>query len=523
MGLGKTVTERTSADKPTDCSVGGEAQVVRVPFGYCVADGRMYASREVPSGKRCGCICPSCKDELIARHEANGYKTPHFSHASGTDCAAGLETAVHLAAKQLIEQEKQLFLPKIEASLEKVNALGQVHRRKRTLVEEGLTALESVCPEVPLGLIRPDLLATVIGQPEICIEIAVTHFVDNLKLARVRETKRALVEIDLSGYRAFSWDSLRKALFTGGAPRIWRYHPDVESVTASWEAELIPILAAIQKEADATNARRQAIEEVLAAEAESEVEKRESELRVRRAAEKAAQALKDKTKRAEQRASRARARRFRGRTEAEKRAILCQAYGRDRLPTILAARVTGGGSFGVQEALVWQAALFGGLVEGAVEKGISELNKDKALDWLKERFSVTPEFADAEKIAVWYYLLSLEKRGAVARGRGGNFGLRVRSLVALETLQAFRRGKVTTQKGLGWAAQEAWPSSEVASAIALAHSGSGHLYGDWQLVSTIQPIARISSVAEILCYYAGQRDATPFLEYWISAGFVVLT
>lgn len=86
-----------------------ESQAVRVPFGYCVADGRMYAPREVPLGKRCGCICPACKDELIARHEINGHKTPHFSHDSGADCANGLETAVHLAAKQLIEQEKLLF------------------------------------------------------------------------------------------------------------------------------------------------------------------------------------------------------------------------------------------------------------------------------------------------------------------------------------------------------------------------------------------------------------------------------
>jgi hypothetical protein len=481
----------------------------------------MYAPREVPLGKRCGCICPACKDALIARHEANGHKTPHFSHDSGADCAKGLETAVHLAAKQLIEQEMLLFLPKVEVGLEKANALGEIHRRKRVLVEEGLKSLDSVLLEVSLGPIRPDLMAVPVGQSKICVEIAVTHFVDSDKLARVREAGMALVEIDLSAHRRFTWDSLREALLTGGAPREWRYHPEIDAMTASWEEELRPILAAIQKEADAAKARQQETEKSWAAEVEREAKERENQLRARRDADKAARALKAKAKRAEQQESRARARRFRARNEAEKRAILCQAYGRDRLPSVLAARVGGGGSFGVQDALVWQAALFGGLIDGAMAKGVTELNKDKALTWLKERFAVKPEFADAEKIATWYYLVELAKRGAVVREQEGNFRLMVPTLAALETLQAFRRGTVSLQKGLRWANPEAWPNGEVAAKIALAHAGTSHLYGTWQLVSSILLAVRAKPITDILSYYAGSDDSTLLLEYWISAGFVV--
>lgn len=483
----------------------------------------MYAPREVPLGKRCGCICPACEDELIARHETNGHKTPHFSHDSGADCAKGLETAVHLAAKQLIEQEKLLFLPKVEATLEKANGFGEIHRRKRVLVEGGLKAMDSVRIEVQLGPIRPDLIAVPVGQSEICVEIAVTHFVDSDKLARVRETGMALVEIDLSAHRRFTWDSLREALLTGSAPREWRYHPEIDAITTSWEEELKPILAAIQKEADTAKARQQEAEREWGAVEQREAEAREHELRARLAADKAAQALAENAKRVEQQDSRARARRFQSRTEAEKRAILCQAYGRDRLPSILAVRVSGGSSFGVQDAVVWQAALFGGLIDGAVRKGVSELNKDKAVAWLKERFKVKPEFADAEKIAIWYYLVELANRGAVVRAREGNFRLKVASLAALEALQAFRRGRVTPQNGLSWATQEAWPNSEVATKIALAHASTSHLNGDWLLVSSILPAVRAKPIADILSYYAGSSDSTPLLEYWISAGFIVLT
>lgn len=481
----------------------------------------MYAPREVPLGKRCGCICPACEDELIARHETNGHKTPHFSHDSGADCAKGLETAVHLAAKQLIEQEKLLFLPKVEATLEKANTFGEIHRRNRVLVEAGRKTMDSVRIEVQLGPIRPDLMAVPAGQPEICVEIAVTHFVDSAKLARVRKTGVALVEIDLSSHRRFTWDSLREALLTGSAPREWRYHPEIEATIASWEEELKPILAAIQKEADAAKARQLEAEMAWAAEEEREAEERERQLRARWAADKAAQALKEKARRAEQQEARARAKRFQSKSEAEKRALLCQTYGRDRLPSVLAARITGGGSFGVQDSLVWQATLFKGLIDGAVAKGVSELNKDKAVAWLKERFKVTPEFADAEKIATWYYLVELANRGAVVRERDGNFRLKVPGLAALETLQALRRGTVSIQKGLRWATQDAWPNSELAAKVALAHSGSSHLYGDWQLVSTILPAVKTKPIGDVLRYYAGNNDSTALLEYWISAGFVV--
>jgi hypothetical protein len=506
------MTDASCLERPTKGTI-------RVPFGCSLADSKMYAPREVPAGKRCGCICPACKGKLRARHEIKGHKTPHFSHAPGADCAKGLETSVHLAAKQLIGLEKQLFLPKVEAKLDKVNALGQVHRRTRTLEVEGLKLLDSVLLEVPMGSIRPDLLVVPVGLPEVSVEIAVTHFVDTDKLARVLETKTALVEIDLSAYRLFTWDSLRQALFSAAAPREWLYHPAVEATTAAWEEELKPILAAIQKEAGVAKARQQEDEKAWAAEEQREDELRESQLRERRVTDKAAANLRANEKRAEQKESRARAKRFQARTEAEKRAILCQAYRRDRLPSALAARVSGGSSFGVQDHLVWQSALFGGLIDGAVAKGHSELGKADVVAWLGQRFSVKPDFVDAEKIAVWNYLQELAARGALVRGHGVNFRLKVATLAAFETLQAFRCGRVTSQRGLEWAAPDVWPSERVAETIALAHSGSSHLYGAWPLVASILPNVRAMPIADIVSHYA-DWGGPQLLEYWISAGFV---
>lgn len=496
-------------------------QGVRVPFGFSLTDERMYAPREVPPGKQCGCICPACNDELISRHELNGHKIPHFSHAAGADCAKGLETAVHLAAKQLIDQEKRLFLPKLEALLEKTNALGAVHRRNRTFFAAGLASLTNVRSEAHLGSFRPDVLATPVGLSEICVEIAVTHYVDDNKLTRVRQAGIPLMEIDLAGYRSFTWDSLREALLADRAPRKWLYHPEVEAAIASWEESLRPILAAIQKEADEAKERQREARKARAAEEASALAEQERQWQLQRTAKKEAQAEDTKKKRAAQQDARERAQRFKRLPEAEKVDRLCNVYQRDRLPSVLAARVTGGGSFGVKDALVWQAALFRGLIEGGAAKGISRANKDAAVVWLKERFTVAPEFADAEKKAVWYYLLELANRGAVVREREGNFRLMVAGLQALETLQAFRRGTVSVQKGLTWSALEAWPSSEVATTIALAHADTSELYGQWQQVSTLLPVVREKALSEVLARYAGNSGGTWLLEYWISAGFIV--
>lgn len=503
------------------CSPLTETKAIRVPFGLRIADGRMYAPREVPLGQLCGCICPACEGELISRHELNGRKIPHFSHAAGADCAKGLETAVHLAAKQLIDQEKRLFLPKVEALLEKTNALGAVHRRNRTFSAAGLASLTNVRSEAYLGSFRPDVLATPVGLSEICVEIAVTHYVDDNKLTRVRQAGIPLMEIDLAGYRSFTWDSLREALLTDRAPRKWLYHPEVEAAIASWEESLKPILAAIQKEADEAKARQREAEKAWLAEEERALEEQERQWQLQRTAEKAAQAVEAKKNRAAQQDARERAQRFKRLLEAEKIDRLCKVYQRDRLPSVLAARVTGGSSFGVKDALVWQAALFRGLIEGSATNGISKVNKDAAVVWLKERFTVEPEFADAEKKAVWYYLLELANRGALTRERDGNFRLMVAGFQALETLQAFRRGTVSVHKGLTWSALETWPSSEVATTIALAHANTSELYGQWQQVSTLLPVVREKSLAEVLARYAGSSGGTGLLEYWISAGFVV--
>lgn len=71
---------------------------------------------EVPRGKACGCICPSCKTPLIARHGAE--KQWHFAHASRSvynqtkkKCKYSFFVSVRLMARQIIHSSLSIKLP----------------------------------------------------------------------------------------------------------------------------------------------------------------------------------------------------------------------------------------------------------------------------------------------------------------------------------------------------------------------------------------------------------------------------
>ena len=79
----------------------------RIPFG--LKNGQMVAVAEVPRGLACGCVCPVCNRVLQAN---KGKKNAHyFSHNPSEDavvCESGLETAIHMMAKQILFGEEEI-------------------------------------------------------------------------------------------------------------------------------------------------------------------------------------------------------------------------------------------------------------------------------------------------------------------------------------------------------------------------------------------------------------------------------
>lgn len=75
-------------------------------------DGRMVYIDDVPRGASCGCVCPSCRENLIARH---GEEMTHgFAHASkerGANLTMCLKVIMFKLAEQIIATEKRICVP----------------------------------------------------------------------------------------------------------------------------------------------------------------------------------------------------------------------------------------------------------------------------------------------------------------------------------------------------------------------------------------------------------------------------
>lgn len=135
---------------------------------------------EAMRGLACNCTCFECGETVLARKgEINEH---HFAHASNKEsCAINPESVLHKYAKEIIQESMGLQLPAVPNSD----------------IEATWWTFDRIIPEFPLGLIRPDLVAYIEDEP-IFIEIAVTHFIDQLKLNVIKSMNVKTVEIDLS-------------------------------------------------------------------------------------------------------------------------------------------------------------------------------------------------------------------------------------------------------------------------------------------------------------------------------------
>lgn len=165
---------------------------MKLKLPFALKNGKLIEISDVKSGLHLDCFCPNpnCNSNLIAR---KGDKNiDHFAHYKNPDCKYGLETALHLAAKEILEIHKEIKIPKL---FKEVKDLGY-----QTLSEEKSIKINEVILENKINNIIPDVIA-VIGNKKLLIEIAVTHFIDTEKRLKIKKIGISTLEIDLSYYK----------------------------------------------------------------------------------------------------------------------------------------------------------------------------------------------------------------------------------------------------------------------------------------------------------------------------------
>lgn len=179
------------------------------------ADGKSVYIDDVPNGKNCNCTCAECGGKLVAKNKGR-IKIHHFAHESGNDSIKCSQTALHLLAKEIIENEKRIPIPRN----------GQIEFYKTDFIEQ----------EKFMNDIIPDLYATCEKRPYI-VEILVTHEVDETKLQKIMQHKISGVEVDLSDKCFESKEDVKIALFDPQNIKIL-YDDDTRLISARKEIVL---------------------------------------------------------------------------------------------------------------------------------------------------------------------------------------------------------------------------------------------------------------------------------------------
>jgi len=213
---------------------------------YGLRNGRVISvddlNVDTEYGLRCNCVCPCCGDPLVARIRGRK-KEKHFAHASGSDCEKGYESAVHILAKDVIEEGALIRLPSAVSSFGSSGyfVIDDVIRFQAQISESKVIRPDEnkVFVEKDLGAIRPDVMIES-GDIPLIIEILVTHAVDEEKRKRIKDLDISCIEIDFSYYKhtEIGKEEIRNAL-EGKDPNIrvsWVYNRKIEKQDSEIEA-----------------------------------------------------------------------------------------------------------------------------------------------------------------------------------------------------------------------------------------------------------------------------------------------
>lgn len=229
---------------------------LKVPFGE--RDGALYPPSAVDGGLACGCHCPGCGRQLLAKKGPT--QRWHFAHCQGEGDEHCYETAVHKMAKQVLLAARQVELP----TWKRISALSdldhQLHQEVLERPGRPWEYAEAREEEWMVGM-RPDVVLEDDHPTTVplLVEVKVSNAVGHEKAALVRKRGWAMIEIDLSKLDADAVldDAFERAVLQE-APRFWIHSPTAERMFDQVRAKVEQQVADRNAQILAERARRDA-------------------------------------------------------------------------------------------------------------------------------------------------------------------------------------------------------------------------------------------------------------------------
>lgn len=219
---------------------------------FALKEGKIVHISEVEQGLGCECNCPHCGSALIARK--GNIRSHHFAHHNALDCDTGMETAIHLLAKEIIKDEKCLYVPSYFLKMEHEDKNGRNFAASSYLPSECLQFSDVKLEQHNEDYV-PDITALTETEEWVDIEILVTHKVDEHKALRQRQRGKTMIEIDLSDLpRDSSRQEITKAVLLQ-APRYFIHNIQRAVASIHLDTGLAETVNYVDNLIDAVNTR----------------------------------------------------------------------------------------------------------------------------------------------------------------------------------------------------------------------------------------------------------------------------
>lgn len=232
--------------------------MAKIPVG-CSRDNlnHLLDVMDVPSGKACNCVCPSCRAPLIARH-CNGHRESHFAHDPAyeseynySECILSFHVALKLMLKQIMATSTEILLPGYEV-------IEPYSDETITVTKEKMLQFESI--EIDkngfdaLIRVKQHRLAIIITYPE----RKVTDFTNYSEIHGIVEIDLALMQRSNLAPK-MSWsERLSRALILGTKSKRWVWHVRADELLKQAKANFIPLQADERESIKESISRRRA-------------------------------------------------------------------------------------------------------------------------------------------------------------------------------------------------------------------------------------------------------------------------
>ena len=203
--------------------------------------GSLVSIYDVARGLAGECICPSCRRPMVARTK-DDIRVAHFAHYGTSDstCTSAGETALHMFAKQVLNERLEIALPEL---------VEEVDFEREPVVAARRVRFDEAVLETRIGQFIPDVLLNARGR-RLIVEFRVTHECGPEKIARIQDMNIGAIEIDLSDLKGARLRDLGPAILFR-ATRKWLHNPNSKAARARAAARAQLRRAAVSAEVGA--------------------------------------------------------------------------------------------------------------------------------------------------------------------------------------------------------------------------------------------------------------------------------